>query len=314
MTVSTLLDSVVDLASAAEGLPAKSTLLDTDGGWRVMLAIVRQISVPLRKLCLDNEGALLKNTIASPTFHPLGGRKGRYRRATMAWRSERRELTLGDATGKTQNVVVPETEHEIEIGRLYGVHFLDGGWCSIHSPFDPGARAISMDAWLDAKALQVNSVSYTIRDTLKLVADYEGAHTNELLSWVAVGVNPEAIDRGRDMKYRLVNSVRFGCLSYAQLVVLYTALYLVEKMKKLLAESGGDAPAVVGASSVERTIRHLRTDLVLRARMVNATHEMIVVGESDMPRSRRRHPVYRLWSGSAQWDAPVSRPHPPDQP
>ena len=177
MTVSTLLDSVMDLGSATEGLLDKKSLFDTDGGWRVLQAIVRQISVPLRKLCLDSEGALLKKTIASPTFHPLGGRKGRYRRATMSWRSERREWVLGDATGKKETVVVPETKHEIEIGRLYGVDFLDDGWCAIHSPFDLRARPIPLDAWLDAKALQVNSVSYTVKDALKLVADYEGAHT-----------------------------------------------------------------------------------------------------------------------------------------
>lgn len=292
----------MDLGSATEVLLAKETLLDTDGGWRVVQAVVRQISVPVRKLCLDSEGALLRNTIASPTFHPLGGRKGRYRRVTLSWSSARRELTLVDVSGKKETVVVPETEHEIEIGRLYGVHFLDGGRCSIHSPFDLGARPISMDAWLGAKALQVNSVTYTVKDALKLVADYEGAHTNELFSVVAVGVNPDVIDRGRNMKYRLVNSVRFGCLSYVQLVVLYTALYLLGKTKQLLAESG-NMPAGVGASAVQRAIRHIRTDLVVRARIVNATHEMVIVGKSNVPGLRRRRPVYRLWSGSPQWDS-----------
>ena len=313
MTVSTLLDTVIDLGSAAEGLLDKKSLFDTDGGWRVLQAIVRQISVPLRKLCVDSEGALLKKTIASPTFHPLGGRKGRYRRATMSWRSERQEWVLGDATGKKETVVVPETEHKIEIGRLYGVDFLDDRWCAIHSPFDLAARPVPLDTWLDAKALQVNSVSYTVKDALKLVADYEGAHTNELPAWVAVGVNPEDIDKGRNMKYRLVNSVYFGCLSYVHVVVLYTALYLTGKMKQLLAESGNTL-AGVDASPVKRSIRHIRTDLVFRARMVKATHEMIVVGKSNVPGNRRRRPVYRLWSGSPQWDAPVPHPHPPDQP
>ena len=119
MTVGTLLDTVMDLGSAAEGLFDKQSLFDTEGGWRVFQAGVRQISVPLRKLCLDDEGALLKKTIASPTFHPLGGQKGRYRRATISWRSERREMVFGYANAKKETVVVPETKHEIEIGRLY---------------------------------------------------------------------------------------------------------------------------------------------------------------------------------------------------
>lgn len=312
MTVSTLLDTVMDLGSAVENLRDKQSLFNTDG-WRVLQAVVRQISVPMRKLCVDSGGALLKKTIASPTVHPLGGRKGRYRRATMLWRSERQEWVLGDASGKKQQVVVPETKHEIEIGRLYGVDFLDDGWCAIHSPFDLTARPIPLDAWLDAKALQVNSVGYTVRDALKIVADYEGAHTNELPALVAVGVNPEDIDKGRNMKYRLVNSVYFGCLSYPQIVVLYAALYLTGRFQGFLAESA-TMSAGLDTSPLERVIRHIRTDLVFRTRMVNATHEMIVVGKSDVPGNRNRRPVYRLWSGSRKWDAPVPHPNSADQP
>jgi hypothetical protein len=297
----------MDLGSAAEGLATKKSLFDTDGGWRVLQAVVRQISVPLRKLCLDSDGALLKKTIASPTFHPLGGQKGRYRRATMSWLSEHREMVLSYANGKKRTVIVPETKHEIEIGRLYGIDFLENGWCMIRSPFDFMARPVPLDAWLDAKVLQINSVSYTVEDALRVVAVYEGAHTNELFPVVAVGVNPEDFDKGRKMKYRLVNSVYFGCLSYAHVVVLYTALYLTRQMQQLLAKSANKISGV-DASLVERSIRHIRTDLVFRALIVQATHEMIVVGKSDVPGNRRR-PVYRLWSGSPQWDAPAPDLH-----
>ena len=306
MTVGTFLDCVMDLGAAAEGLLEKS-LFDTDGGWRVLQAVVRRISVPLRKLLLDDEGGLLKKTIDSPAFPPLGGKKGRYRRATISWRSERREWVLGYADGKRETVVVPETKHEIEIGRLYGVDFLEDGWCAIHSPFDLMARPVPLDAWLGAQTLQVNSVSYTVNDALRLVADYEGAHTNELPALVGVGVNPEDFDKGRKMKYRLVNSVYFGCLSYPHLVALYTALYVTERMRQLLARSA-NMLAGVDASFVERSIRDIRTDLVLRARIVNATHETTVVGKSNVPGNRRRTPVYRIWSGSRHWDAPVPDP------
>ena len=312
MTVDTLLDCVMDLGSASEGLLDKESILHTDGGWRMVQAVVRRISVPLRKLVIDDEGALLKTAIESPAFPPLGGKKGRYRHLTLSWRSERRECVLGDADGNRETVIVPETKHEIEIGRLYGVDFLEDKWCVIHSPFDRVACSIPMDAWLDAQVLQVNSVSYTVKDALRLVADYEGAHTNELPAFVAAGVNPEDFDKGRSMKYRLVNSVYFGCLSYPHVVVLYTALYLTERMRQLLATSAG-ALAGAHASMAERSIRHIRTDLVLRAQIVNATHELIVVGTSNVPGKRRRSPVYRLWSGSRQWDAPASHPGTPDQ-
>ncbi|MXW37396.1 MAG: hypothetical protein F4Z65_03925 [Acidobacteria bacterium] len=307
LTVGTFLDAMMDLGSAAERLRDKESLFDPAGGGRALRAVVRQMSVPLRKLCLDGDGVLLRKTIGSLAFHPLGGPKSQYRRVAMSWRSRRQEWVLGFADGGKRTVVVPETEHEIEIGRLYGVDFVENGWCSIHTPFDLTAHPVPMEEWLETKVLQVNSVSYTIREALRLVADYEGAHASELPAWNAVGVNPEAMDRGRKMKYRLANSVYFGCLSYVQLVTLYTALYLVGKIQQLLANSANTL-AGVDAAPVERSIRHLPTNLVLRAQIINGTQEMIVVGKSDVPGNRRRHPVYRLWSGSPEWDAPPPTP------
>ena len=226
----------------------------------------------------------------------------------MSWRTDRGELVLGCKNGKRETVVVPEAEHAIEIGRLYGVDFLEEGWCALHGPFDLSAPRISMEDWLSIKAVQVNSVGYTVRDALGIVADYEGAHTNELVAWVAVGVNPEDFDRGRNMKYRIINCVRFGCLSYVQILAMYAGLYIIREMQHLLAdaEQAGRFEELQ-ASAVARTIERVRTDLTfVRARLTNATHPMIVVGKSNVPGKRRREPVYRLWSGSEDWDAPAA--------
>ena len=76
MTMGTLLDCVTELGSATQGLIDKGVLFNVDGGARVFQSVVRQISVPLRKLCLDGDGALLKNVVANPFFNPLGGNKG----------------------------------------------------------------------------------------------------------------------------------------------------------------------------------------------------------------------------------------------
>ena len=92
LTVGALLDCVAELGVAAQGLVGKRALFDGDGGWRVFQAIVRQISVPLRKLCLDDEGALLRKVVADPIFHPFGGVKGRYRQVRISWRTDREEL------------------------------------------------------------------------------------------------------------------------------------------------------------------------------------------------------------------------------
>lgn len=315
LTVGTLLDCVAELGSAAQGLVEKRPVFESDGGWRVMQSIVRQMSVPLRKLCLDGGGGLLSKVVAEPSFQPLGGHKSRVRRATMSWRTERRETVLAYQNGKREAVVVPEAEHAIEVGRLYGIDFAEEGWCTVHCPFDSLVQRTTLDEWLSSKAVQVNSVGYSVRDVLKIVADYEGAHSNEMVAWVAVGVNPEDFGRGRSMKYRIINCVHFGCLSYAHILTMYSGLYIIREMQHLLgklAESGRLTD--IHASAVANTIESVHTALTFRARITNATHEMIVVGKSNVPGQRQRQPVYRIWSGSPDWDAtapdaasPVSR-------
>ena len=54
-------------------------------------------------------------------------------------------------------------------------------------------------------------------------------------------------------------------------------------------------------------IATVRTDFTFRTRISKATHEMIVVGTSNVPGKSRRQPVYRVWSGSHDWDATVQK-------
>lgn len=299
-----LLDCVAELGSAVQNLVEKRPLFESKDGWRILHSTVRQISVPLRKLCLDEDGNLLNKVVLNPSIHPLGGKKGRYRRVTISCRTERRELVLELADGSRETVLVPEAEQVMEVGRLYGIDFAEEGWCAIHSPFDSSVSRIALEDWLSSKVVQVNSVSYSVRDVLKIVADYEGAHSNDMLALAAVGVNPEEVDKGRNMKYRIINCVRFGCLSYSHILAMYSGLYIIEEMKHLLGKAAESKQlSEMHASAVAKAIAPVRTDLTFRAQMINATHELIVVGMSNVPYKRRRQPLYRIWSGSNEWDA-----------
>ena len=266
-------------------------------------AIIRQMSVPLRKLCIEDEGALLKSVIVNPLFHQLGGKKGKFRFAAMRWTSPKRELLLGYEDGRKEKVNVPEAEHEIEVGRLYGVEFLEDGWCKLGTPFDLVSEPIEMGDWLRMKALQVNSVQYTVRDAIKLISDYEGAHSNNLPALIAIGVNAEDIDRGRNMKYRLANAVHFGCLSYLQVIALFAGLYVIERMRELLVRNDANLNGV-DVTVLAKLIRGVNTNFSGRAKMTRNCHEMVVAGKSNAdPKIPTRRPAYRVWSGSKQWDA-----------
>ena len=307
MTVNSMLECVTELATAAQRLPTAISQSDETTALFLLRTAVRQMSVPIRKLCLDEKTNLLQRVVSDPQFLLVGGKKGKFSKAIMKWRTQRHEWELGFEGGRREEVVVPESEHQIQIGRLYGIEFQEDGWCQITSPFYGSGSPISMDAWLSTKILQVNSIGYTVRDALKLVADFEGAHTNsdQLPAFVGVGIKPDEMDKGARKRYRMANCVYFGCLSYIQLVVIYSGLYIIRMMQELVAtrhlcKEGVDIP------SVARIVSPVSTDLSARSRIVNGCHEMIIVGKSNVPGAERRPTVYRMWSGCEEWDKPVT--------
>ena len=306
MTVSGLLECVTELATAAQRLPIATSQSDESTALVLLRTAVRQMSVPIRKLCLDGKNKLLQRVVSDPQFLPVGGKKGKYSKAIMKRRTQSREWVMGFEGGRREQVFVPESEHQIQIGRLYGIEFQDGGWCRITSPFNGSGSPISMGTWLETKILQVNSIGYNVRDALKLVADFEGAHTNtdQLPAMVAVGVQPDEIDKGAAKRYRMANCVHFGCLSYIQLAVIYSGLYIIRMMQELVTNHDLEGVDLSGVSGI---ISSIRTDLSARSKLVDACHEMIIVGKSNVPGAERNPTVYRMWSGSEDWDKPLTR-------
>ena len=306
MTVNAILNCVTELATAAQGLSIAAKQTNESTALLLLQTAVRQMSVPIRKLCLDNNGDLLRRTITEPRFLPMGGEKGKFSKLTMKWRTQRHEWVVGREGGGKEEVIVPETEYEIEIGRLYGIEFQEDGWCQIRSPFDGAGSGVDMDSWLATKVLQVNSVGYTVGDALTLVANYEGAHTNDgLPAFVAVGVSPDDFDKGASKRYRMANSVYFGCLSYIHLVVVYSGLYIIRMMQELIKDRPLSKEGV-NVAGVGEIMAGVELDLSARSRIVNGCSEMILIGKSNMPGAWRKQPVYRIWSGCEEWDKPVA--------
>ena len=83
-------------------------------------------------------------------------------------------------------------------------------------------------------------------------------------------------------------------------------MYIVRGMQQLSAEVVDTQNlGNLHASSVERPAERICTDLTFRIPMVNATQEVVVMAKLNLLGERARHPVYRLWSGWHQCDAPA---------
>ncbi len=64
------------------------------------------MSVPIRKLCIDDGGALLKSGITAPSFHALDREQTKPKRMGIQWRTPRREWLLTFEGGREKKVVV----------------------------------------------------------------------------------------------------------------------------------------------------------------------------------------------------------------
>ena len=288
---------------------ARKDRLAQEGGWSIAQSAVRQMSVSIRKLCLQNKGVTLKLAVDGPTFHPLGGEKGKFRQVSISWTARRQEWGLEFEDGRKEAVTIPDRPFEIQVGRLYGVVFLGDEACAVHSPFDSSTEPIELNAWLNLRALQVNSVSYTICDLLKLVANAEGAHdTDALPALIGMGVNPEDIDKGARMKYSLTTAVRFGFFTYPQVIVFFTGLYLISRVQELLQvlQASGENADNRAVETLKLHTLDLNTRYFARLPLQRNVRELLIYGKPDGSGDRRAHRVpYRVWSGSDHWDAPA---------
>ena len=101
--------------------------------------------------------------------------------------------------------------------------------------------------------------------------------------------------------------VYLGYLSYIHLVVIYSGLFIVRMMRKLIQErplrKGG-----VYVAGVAEIIVAVESNLIARSRIVNGCQEMIIVGKSNRTGAERKLTRYRIWSGCEEWDKPVVVP------
>lgn len=281
--------------------------LAQEGANEIAQSAVRQMSVSVRKLCIDDQGVNLRRAVDNPTLHTFGGEKGKFREVSIKWTAKRQEWGVDFEDGRHEKIIVPDRTFEIQVGRLYGVVFLGDKVCALHSPFDFAAKPIELEAWLDVRVLQINSVSYTVGDLLKLVANAEGAHLSDALpALIGRGVNPEDIDKGGRMKYSLSNAVRFGFFTYPQVIVFFTGLYLIRRVQELVQSLRDEEgkPTNRALNALKLQMAELNANFFAQFPLQRNVHELLIYGKPDASGGRRaRRVAYHLWSGSDDWDA-----------
>ena len=267
---------IVDIIDAVNELKDA----DKDDAGLKAISAARHISIPLRKLLLDGNGRLLKSCFAVPNFHPLKRPSPNERPITIVQKFKRPTMILGFEDGRETTIEVPEYEQRTTIHPLYGMRHDSAQAFVIEMPFDRDAHPIKFKAWMNTKVLQVDDMMFTAKDLLREVVNHEGAHIKDGKKFGMPDASSLAMDNMESQRYRAVNAVRFGALSYAQNFTICTGLYIASRSKTLIADLPLDKDGKAVADICKK-IDGCPTKLRGRGEMENQTYHMLVLG-SDL--------------------------------
>ena len=196
-----------------------------------MVVKSRQISVALRKILLDGNGAMLKRCIQNPEMHPMRvpAENAKTLRATESFKAQ--EFVLNFSDGSSSTLKIPPHDHVVSVHPLFGVDHDSERKSVLTTPFDFEAKTVKFSKWMNARILQVNGMLFDAKSVLHLMAVKEGAHTSERLPMMG----PVLPDEDNDARYSAIDGIKFGVFSYMQVFALFTGLYLVGRFREALA-------------------------------------------------------------------------------
>ena len=255
-------DAMADLQLGVDGL--RSQLSDEEDGNRwahALSAFARTCSVFLRKTVLGDhdrrESRLLDDRV-------LGSIAFRFDRLRKIPRDRRRDITVGfgiaggfmQATKLDDHTLEPQEVYRFRAGPQEvkltiewplpgaadwtGVPSKEAPWLvSADQLFQDGGSGLSCDAWLGQVVVLFDGKGITLKEMIRTVVNFEGAHSINVGRLAAV--EGEAASRAAtNPAPHILNAVTVCGIRYAHLIVIECALYLYEK---LLEESSIERPS-----------------------------------------------------------------------
>ena len=244
-----------------------------------LVFVARRVSVALRKLMVDGNGTLLKSCVAEPHFHPLMRPVPDSQPVEVVQKLKPVTVTaVFEKEGKQATFVAPEAEHRITLHPLYGIRYEADGIFAMESPFDLTAEPIKFKTWINSELIQLDEIVLKSGDAIRLIANKEGAHIEPGYKMMLPDTNTATME-SKNFRYEAVNAVKFGGVSYAQLFLMFTALYFANRSKDLIDKMKETENETI--CRICARIREYRTAFLARGNFAHESHRLFVVG-SDM--------------------------------
>ncbi len=246
-------DAMADLQLGIDGLRAQSDAAADGNRWANSLgAFARTSSVFLRKTVLGDEGKRETRLLDDRVLEAIGLKFNQLRKIPKA---SRRELEVGFClTSATLQItklddltLQPEAAYHFHAGPqelqlsiewpLPGV----AGWTGVPSETTPwqvsanelfqvnSESRLSCDEWLAQQVVLFDGKGISLRDIIRAVANFEGAHAIDVSS-LTTPVGQKASRAARNPAPHILNAVTMCGIRYLHLVVIETALYIYQKL------------------------------------------------------------------------------------
>ena len=197
---------------------------------------IRQISVPVRKLILSSDELLLRRCFV-PRMHPLRIPKNHEPNVISEWMGNIEiGFTVGSSAEERRISFPTEHSHETVVRPLHGLRRIGEKQFQLEDPFDWSAELVKDSLWLNSKVLQIDDLTLTTEQLLRMMVNREGAHSerNGMLGLqFSAPVRISLPDAG-DEAYSRANTIKFSQLSYIQIFTYLVGIYLVNMMRASL--------------------------------------------------------------------------------
>ena len=273
--------AILGVSDIARELSALYSGLKTCSPDSILTGHVRQNSVSLRSLLINNKGRLLTRLFKG-AWAPAWQSQSAAEMAKVvveASPSQTVYYTI-DETGEQRSLTTSSYTHGFVVGTLPGIGKSGDDLYAILDDrhlWDSGETVAHME-WVRHELFEVDGLVYDLANCIKCVADKEGAHIDKVVDsegiYTGSRTSPKAKFTNDDV-YILSRMVKFGPFSYPHVVVFVVSRYLVGMVKQVLKSSQAEVQSLLGQFALTRervASTRERIALIMNAPAVGQIH------------------------------------------
>ena len=218
----------------------------------ILTGHVRQMSVSLRSVLLNNKGRLLTRVFKNEWVPAWQQPKAEVLTKIVVDASPYEELDYTiESTGERRTLKVPGYKHGFVIKTLLGIGKSGEDLYAILGNRDIWKieETVALEEWLRQEIFEVDGLVYDVDRCIKSVADKEGAHIDKVVDSDGIYTGNQDRKKGEftnDDAYILSRMVKFGPFTYPHVVVIALSRYLVAMTREIVTKRQGTVQSILG--------------------------------------------------------------------